>query len=255
MSDEKLLENIKKDSTRAIIDNYESDGIQIRYVDVGVDTNRMVIFIHGAPGSLDAFNNFLRDSLLRQNVRMIAMDRPGYGHSNFGISETSISKQAEQIAPLLDKNRHDKKPILVGHSYGATIAAQLAMDYPDKLEAIILVGAAVDPEHEKFFLIARLIEFPLIDTFVPASLKVANDEKVSHIDELKLLLTGWEKITNKVIILHGEKDGLVPVENAYFAKKVLINAETKLVIYKDTGHLIPWTNPALIKNEILSLIN
>ena len=89
---------------------------------------------------------------------------------------------------------------------------------------------------------------------MPTSLKVANDEKISHIAELKLMLPGWQKITSKVIILHGEEDALVPVENAYFANRVLINAETKLEIYKDTGHLIPWTKPELIKNEILSLI-
>ena len=85
-------------------------------------------------------------------------------------------------------------------------------------------------------------------------MKVANAEKNAHVKELRLLLPDWSDITTMVTILHGEKDGLVPVENAYFAEKVLKNAEVKMAIYEGTGHLIPWTSPGLLKKEILYFI-
>jgi pimeloyl-ACP methyl ester carboxylesterase len=254
-SNEDLLANLRTDSTRTIVSTYIAQEVEMRYVDIGNETKPLVVFIHGAPGSLDAFNNFLKDPALRSKTRMIAVDRAGYGLSNFGIAETSVQKQAELIAPLLQKNRSNQKPIIVGHSFGGTIAAKLAMDYPDMVGGVVLVGAAVDPEHEKFFSIARLIEIPLLNKIVPESMFVANQEKNTHVDELKLMLPDWTDITVKVTILHGKKDGLVPLENAYFAEKVLVNAQVKMAIYDDVGHLIPWTEPDLLKNEILSLID
>lgn len=253
-SNEELLANLKTDAIRTEVSTYISDGIEMRYVDIGNEANPLVIFIHGAPGSLDAFNKFLKDPDLRRKTRMIAMDRAGYGQSNFGIPETSLQKQAKLIAPLLEKNKNNQKPILVGHSFGGTIAAKLAMDYPEKIGGLILAGAAIDPEHEKFFSIARIIDIHFLYKVVPESMKVANAEKNTHVEELKKMLPYWPKITTMVTILHGKKDGLVPIENAYFAEKVLQNAEVKMAIYEDSGHLIPWTSPELLKKEILSLI-
>ena len=60
----------------------------------------------------------------------------------------------------------------------------------------------------------------------------------------------WPTIKTPVVILHGEKDGLVPVENAYFAERRLTSAPKKLIVRKNVGHLIPWTDPGLITKEI-----
>lgn len=250
-SNEELLANLKTDEIRTEVGSYMSDGVKMRYVDIGNELNPIVIFIHGAPGSLDAFNKFLKDPLLRRKTRMIAMDRAGYGQSNSGIAETSLEKQAKLIEPLLAKNKNNGKPVLVGHSFGGTIAAKLAMDYPDKIGGLILVGAAIDPDHEKFFSIARIIDIPFLRKVVPESMKVANAEKNTHVEELKKMLPDWPNVTTMVTILHGGKDWLVPIENAYFAENVMQNAKVKMVIYEDQGHLIPWTSPELLKKEIL----
>lgn len=241
------------DAIRVEVDVTGSGWSEIRYVDIGDVRDRMFIFIHGAPGTLDAFNIFLKDPELRKKIRMIAMDRPGYGHSNPGHAVTSITQQAASIEPLLDKNLHDSKPILIGHSYGAPIAAKIAMTYPDKVGGIILVGAAIDPEYEKFFTIAELAGIPLIQKILPASFRVAYEEKYSHVEELKAMQNGWKEITCPAIIIHGDKDRLVPVENARFAERMLSNADIQLSIYENTGHLIPWTKPGLLKKEILLL--
>ena len=253
-SNEDLLFNLRTDSVRTIVNTYSAEGIDMRYADVGNENKPLVIFIHGAPGSLDAFNNFLNDPELRSKTRMISVDRAGYGMSNFGVPETSLQNQAMLIAPLLNKNMNSQKPILVGHSFGGTIAAKLAMDYPDMIDGVILAAAAIDPDHEKFFFIARIIEIPLLNKIVPVSMIVANQEKNTHVEELKHLLPDWSEITTKVTVLHGKKDGLVPIENAYFAEKVLVNAQVKMALHDDVGHLIPWTKPDLLKKEILSFI-
>ena len=45
--------------------------------------------------------------------------------------------------------------------------------------------------------------------------------------------------------------GLVPLKNAFFAQKMLINAKVTMKIYKNTGHLIPWMKPSYMKKDIL----
>jgi len=254
LNDQKLFKKLDINQDRIDIKYYEKDYFNIRYVDVGEKNNRMVIFIHGAPGSLDAFLGFLNDSSLRRRVRMIAVDRPGYGYSNLGNALPSIKDQTSCLAPLLDINRHENKPIIVGHSYGGTIAASLAMHNPDKVGGILLVGPAVDPDHEKIFWVSYLLKLPWISLIFPASIMVSNIEKLNHEEELKKMLPDWGRIQIPVTILHGEKDGLVPVENAYFCDSMLTKADKKLVVKKNIGHLIPWTHPELMKKEIFDML-
>jgi pimeloyl-ACP methyl ester carboxylesterase len=151
---------------------------------------------------------------------MISYDRPGYGNSDFGNPLTSISSQADYILPIINKNKHQLKPILIGHSFGATVAAEIAMNYPDKIGGVILVGAAVDPKHERIFWISYLADLCIFKWLVPKSILVANAEKLTHVDELNKMI----QTTNK-----------------------------KLVIYDNIGHLIPWTNPDLMKKEIFEM--
>src|SRR4051812_46363629 len=69
---------------------------KINYVVAGNESLPLVIFIHGSPGSLSAFIDFMDDTLLLEKVRMISVDRPGFGSSNFGYAEPSLEKQAAE---------------------------------------------------------------------------------------------------------------------------------------------------------------
>ena len=252
--DKRLIEKIKKHGSPASIEYFEFNNHRIRYVDVGLRDNPLIVFIHGAPGTLEAFNGFLNDASLRANFRMISIDRPGYGHSNFGTPLIDVQKQTLVLGELVKQLNARGKTIIVGHSYGGTYAVRMAMDFPDLMDGIILVGAAVDPDHERIFWISSLEKVPPFTWVVPLSLKVANAEKLSHIDELTKMQPLWDHVKTKVVILHGEKDGLVPVENAYFANRKLGSSHKKLVIKKNVGHLIPWTNPELVTKEIYEMV-
>lgn len=254
MNDRKLYRKLDIYRDRVEIKYHQHGQFTIRYADVGDPEKRMIFFIHGAPGSLEAFMGFLNDPTLRQNVRMIAVDRPGYGFSDPGNPVTSMSAQAALLQPILDRNRHPQKPILVGHSYGGPIAATLGFLAPNRVGGILLVGAAMDPCNEKIFWISYLIRLPWISAWLPPAIVTSNIEKLTHEEELNKMLTAWKKIRVPVTILHGENDWLVPVENAFFIYRALANIEKKLVVKKKTGHLIPWMQPELLKNEILELL-
>ncbi len=251
ISDKELLSRLDINNDTVSIHYYKSQGYNIRYADVGSQDKPMVIFIHGAPGSLDAFMDFLNDTTLRKKFRMIAVDRPGYGYSDFGKPLTSIYAQAEALLPLLKLDKNAAKPLLVGHSYGGPIAVEMAMIDPQDVGALQLVGGAVDPDHERIFWINYLLEWPPFKWLLPTSMKVANAEKTTHIAELKKMSGNWWKINMPVTIIQGTDDDLVPLKNAFYAESKLTNAKVTMKIYKNTGHLIPWLDPQYMKKEIM----
>ena len=56
----------------------EVEGRHIHYAVTGNDSLPTLFFIHGSPGSWDAFAEYMKDSLLLQKFRMVSVDRPGF---------------------------------------------------------------------------------------------------------------------------------------------------------------------------------
>jgi pimeloyl-ACP methyl ester carboxylesterase len=165
------------------------------------------------------------DSALKNKFRIYAVDRPGYGYSGFGDPEPSIRKQSEMIRPILDSLNKAKHPvIIIGGSYGASIACRLAMDHPELIDGLVLTGPSLGPGREKYFWFTHIIEHWSIRWFIPRLFRSANTEKVHHKKELEKMLPYWRNIRVPVVYLQGEKDNIVDTSNASFARKYLVNA-------------------------------
>jgi len=95
-----------------------------------------VVLLHGLPGTAEDFNAV---TPLLTGHRTVAIDRPGFGYSSGGY--VTFGKQLETIDALLHA-LHIVRPILVGHSYGGTIALGLAERYPADVRGLVLVDAA-----------------------------------------------------------------------------------------------------------------
>jgi len=229
--------------------NFEN--YKINYADIGPDSAQMVIFFHGAPGSWTAFVDFMTDSELVDNYRIISVDRPGYGYSRFGVAEPSLQKQVATFKPILQLNQSENLPILIGHSLGGPIVAKLAMEYPALVGAIIMVAPSIDPELEPKEPWRGPLRSSILNWIVPRSLRVTNEEIYFLKNELKYMLPEWKIIKSPVIIIQGGEDTLVDPKNADFAKKMITNAPIEIRFYEDVNHFIPWNNPGLIKSAIL----
>ncbi|HWF32976.1 MAG TPA: alpha/beta hydrolase [Solirubrobacteraceae bacterium] len=111
------------------------DGLRIHYFErAGAGTP--VVLLHGLPGTAEDWNEV---TPLLSGHRTIAIDRPGFGYSSGGY--VKFGRQVEIVDDVL-RRLHVARPILVGHSYGGTIALAFAERYPSEPRALVLVDAA-----------------------------------------------------------------------------------------------------------------
>ncbi len=131
-----------------------------------------LVLIHGASGSLRDMTFGLRDRLT-DRFRVIAVDRPGLGHSD-SLEETSLVAQARHIKAGLAQ-LGVTEPVVLGQSYGGSVALAWALEGGPK--ALILVGSPSMPWPGKldpwYRLTAtwpgRQMAIPLASAFVPQS--------------------------------------------------------------------------------------
>lgn len=239
--------------TKGTLVQYHVDKRVINYLVVGDSALPLVIFVHGSPGSLSAFIDFMADTALLRKAQLITVDRPGFGSSNFGYAEPSLHRQAELLKPILEKHKAQRPIILVGHSLGGPLIARMAMDYPDLVDGLVMVAPSIDPELEPNEWFRAPFATPFLKWMLPRSIRASNDEIYHLKPELEDMVPMWSTLKTPTILIQGKKDSLVPKENADFAKKMMVNAPLKLEMIDDMNHFVPWTNPELIRKVILEL--
>ena len=239
---------------KGTLHRYEVGKRIMNYLEVGDNSKPLVVFVHGSPGSLSAFIDFMSDTTLLSKAQLITVDRPGFGASNFGYAEPSLQNQGALLKPILEEHKNQRPIILIGHSLGGPLIARMAMDYPDLVDGLVLVASSIDPELEPNEWFRGPLATPFLKWMLPRSIRASNDEIYKLKPELEEMLPLWPKVRASTIVIQGKKDTLVPKENAYFAQKMMVNAPLKLVMVDDMTHFVPWTHPQLIKNAILELI-
>jgi pimeloyl-ACP methyl ester carboxylesterase len=240
----------------AVTDYYEAEDRKVRYLEIGNDSLPLIVFIHGAPSSSSFWKTFLQDSSLLTRAKLLAVDRPGYGYSDYGKPEISVQKQASYIAEILKKKRDQHASIVVhGSSYGGTVAARLAMDYPGLVDGLLLQSASVMPGREKTYQFSHITEHWLLRWALPGSLHVANLEKLSHKVQLDSMANLWNRIRSASIVLHGSEDGLIYPENAHYAAQRLTNASfLEVKMLEGRKHDLLWTKRELLVKSLEKLL-
>ncbi|MCJ7599316.1 MAG: alpha/beta hydrolase [Methyloceanibacter sp.] len=114
-----------------------SDGRKLGYAEFGDPDGAPVIALHGTPGSRLMFA--LADQAARErNLRLIALDRPGYGLSDVKDFPT-LHDASEDIAGLADFLQL-KQLALIGVSGGGPFAVALAASRPERIKLLALVS-------------------------------------------------------------------------------------------------------------------
>ena len=241
----------------ARFEQFVADERNIRYMSLHRnDTFPTLFFLHGSPSSMSVYNVYYHDEHLAQWANIIAADRPGYGFSDFGRSERSVRRQAEKMWEILEQEGYPSPLYIVGSSYGGTVATKMAMLKPEKVDGVLLVSASLAPGKETTYDISYLIQFAPFRWFVPASIMVANDEKLSHYDALNDMVPYWEDITSPVVLIQGTHDRLIFPENVDFAKRKLINSPwVESHMLEGEGHFLQIKYREFILERLQALIS
>ena len=136
------------------------DGVRLHYLTRG--EGPPIVLLHGNGTMIeDWIASGLLDQLAEHN-RVIAFDRPGFGHSERPRSRVWTPRaQAASIAGALDELKIEK-PLVVGHSFGTLVALALALDHREKLSGLALVGGYYYPSVRGDVLFASQPAVPLV---------------------------------------------------------------------------------------------
>ena len=233
-------------------------GVELAYWEQGNEHGDVVIFVPGYTDSHHSFDRIL--PRFPRTYHVLALDMRGHGDSGKPACCYTQPDFAADIAAFMDAKAIGHASF-VGHSMGSFIVQQVALDYPKRVERIVLIGSAptvsgnqgvidlmsavdtledpIDPSFVRDFQAStfyRPIPASFLDTAVEDSLKVPASvwkQALSGLlqEDHSSRLPGLEVPT---LILNGDQDTLFSTELATQLHTLI--RQSKLVIYPMTGH-------------------
>lgn len=264
------------------------DGIRVHYQEAGDRRAPAIVLIHGFASSTLVWSKvFLQ--FAAAGYRVIAPDMLGYGYSAKPRNgEYTIAGQAKLLTGLLDA-LGIPRAIFIGSSYGGAVAATCALDYPDRVEKLILVGT-VNNNRPREFMLMRVFGSPLVGDVVSPLLigsrrllrrrmkrvydrhAWAMDERRVDARHLPLRAAGTQRaiintvrrwdaerisrdahlITQPTLLLWGENDREIPL-----ADGERLHAEiqgSRLIVFLNCGHLPHEEYPEAFTNAVIEFV-
>lgn len=268
---------IWEDVSEAVVHSQNShftsvDGAKVHYQEFGDPSKPTLLLIHGYTASVYVWNT-TAPALAEQGFHVIAVDLVGFGYSEKpSWFDYSISSQARMISRFMNHLGIGRATI-VGSSYGGAVAATLALDYPERVEKLVLVDAVCndDLKNHSILRLAAVrgigevitpflvdskayLRFRMHGTLAKANHHLITKDRIASIHRpLKaadahhsLLATSrnWRAkrieqdahlITQPTLIIWGEEDKLIPIRNGYELYDSILNS--RLVVLKNCGHV------------------
>lgn len=281
------LEHLKTKYAKAPSAFITVDSMDVHYREEGVsEADVPIILIHGTGSSLHTFNDWV--SRLKVNYSVIRMDIPGHGLTGpFPNRDYSIEAYVKFLKHFLDKKGIDKC-IIGGNSLGGHIAWQFTATHPDRVKKLVLIDAAGYPNESKSTPLAfQIAKIPLIKnmfTFITPKAVARKSVENVYADKSKvttdLAMRYFEltlrpgnrqafvdrlseennpasyhlisNISQPTLILWGDQDLLIPIENAKLFQKDIPN--NTLVILNNTGHVPMEENPSESLEAVISFL-
>ncbi|HLF57281.1 MAG TPA: alpha/beta hydrolase [Thermoanaerobaculia bacterium] len=231
----------------------DDDDGAIHYVVAGREGTPLVLFVHGSPGTWEAWRGYLTDGELSRKARLVALDRPGFGGTQRGRAEPSLVRQAAAVAAVA-RAEGGGPGIVVGHSLGGPIAAELAAGAPELVSGLLLIAPSIDPTLEQLRWYNVAGSLVVVQWLLPRDLITSNRELWPLRAELERLTPRLAGIRAPVVVIQGGKDSLVPPGNADFAARAFSGTEVELQLLPEATHFVVWQDPRLVVRAIVELL-
>ena len=127
----------------------------------------------------------------------------------------------------------------------------LALDYPQRVNGLVLVAASVAPALEAPRWYNVMASWRALQWLIPDELLRSNRELMPLQDELTTL--DWQRLQIPVTAVQGLEDELVDPRTAGFLQEVLTRPGQRVVQLPDAGHFVIWQQPDLMAGLIESI--
>ena len=136
------------------------NGIRLHYIERG--EGPPVVLLHGNMVTAEDFDTSGVLDLVATQHRVIAFDRPGFGYSDRPHgSPWGAGAQADLLRDALVV-LGIKRPIVLGHSWGAAVALALALNHPDAVGALVLLSGYYYPSLRADVLLSSPAAIPIL---------------------------------------------------------------------------------------------
>jgi pimeloyl-ACP methyl ester carboxylesterase len=253
-------------------------GIRLEYLEQGPTEGTPVIFLHGVTDSCRSFDPLLRH--LSPAIRALAISQRGHGDSDRPDSGYGYSDFSNDLLGFLNAFAIGRA-IIVGHSMGAMVAQRFAIDHPERVAGLVLLGSfstlcrdrnlsefvassidpLTDPIPDAFALewqlstMARPIEPGFLETVVRETVKVP--ARVWRATFHAFLATRdfsseLAALSIPALLAWGDRDTYA----SRAQQDVLLAAmpHARLSIYEGAGHALHWEYPADVAAEISGFV-
>ena len=234
-----------------------TNGFTLRWAEKIAASNQAgfdLVFVHGSPGGAGVWATQFQT--LATNADLFAYDRPGFGKSKPVLTQPHLQMQVDALMDLL-AGATTNKVLLVGHSYGSPIALLATLEHPEKIRGALLIGGDVDPAQEKPFWVQYFFGWRGTSWLLPRALRQCNREMLTVRADLAAMQKQLPQLAVPVVMLHGDHDPLVPVENvAWLEQQLGALGKTNLfakIILPGVNHFIPWEHPAEVERALRQL--
>ena len=263
-----------------------SQNIKVHYNEAG--TGDAVIFLHGSGPGASSWSNFARNvGPFSEKYRAILMDQPGYNKTDvrvIGEGETRSQVNGNAVVGLMDA-LGIQKASLVGNSMGGATALNVAVDFPDRVEKLVLMGSGSgggnnifnqqptegikvlnevfdDPSVAGF---RKLINIMLYDgASVPDEVLEqryqATVGNMAHVEaRAKSSLAPRDisaqlgDITAPALVIHGFNDRVVPIENSL--RLLAGMPKSRLVVFQQCGHWAQFEHAAEFNRLVIDFLD
>jgi pimeloyl-ACP methyl ester carboxylesterase len=263
------------------------DGVRLHYVERGA--GEPVVLLHGNGSMVQDFESSGLMDRVAQTHRVVAFDRPGFGHSDRPRNRLwTAEAQAELLQRALEV-LGIRRAIVLGHSWGASVAVALAIAHPDTVKGLVLASGYYYPTARADVLllagpaipvlgdIARFTLSPMIGRLMwrkllhkifgpnpvprkfagfpkemalrPSQIRAAAEESALMIPQAMRLRRRYSGLRMPVVIVAGENDRIVD----YGRQSARLHSElphSELLCVARHGHMIHQTATEWVTHAI-----
>ena len=252
-SDSKAYSVFKAKDVPLKIHDTVIDQRHLHYAVCGSDSLPTLVFVHGSPGSWMHYMTYMWDTAMRKKFRIVSIDRPGFGYSDFGKA-LHLQEQCNIILPVLQSLKNEHPLFLVGHSMGGPVVVKLAADAPALFKTVVIVAGAIDIDQEAKETWRKIMNVRPLYWCMPGAFAPSNTELLYLKKDLLPLQNDFKNITCNIVFVHGDADTWVPIKNIAFGKKMMVNAASITVdTLHGADHQVPWKRMDELKEILLKL--